>query len=175
MKSTIILFFTLCSLTSSSFSQRHVQEYREQDDPFLTWCTAPINFKKPSSVDFFLKVLFNDNRYAEQYFPYTFTSHLFQFLERSNTVTNPLIYCESTLRLFYNQAKRTEFMCADEFLRYLQKGPQYVLNAIKPQSQLLSKDLEQNIVDIFVPSFLKGFDLFKAQPEQFLKDLLKNN
>lgn len=171
MKSTSILFFFTLILTLSC-SINAVSSQLEAEDEFLTACCRPLNFTQPRTVHYFLQNVFNNKRYALEYLPYNLSAHCIQFLEDGKKLQKSATYMESSLRLFYNKMKACPFIPAYSLSEFLEKAPtiiKYGSSAFKHED--FYSDVEKKAMDIFVPTFISDFSLFKSDPEQFLKNL----
>lgn len=171
MKSTTFLFFIVLLL---GFSVTTAQGYMTQEDEkdFLYACCLPLDFNQPRSIHGFLKQLLSNKRYVQEYFPYNSTAHLMQFLKHGKELKNNATYMESSLRLFYNCMKRAPFICSRSFSEFLDTVPALLNTVSKGHNSYAFFDtIEQNMMGVFVPTFINHFPLFKADPEEFFNKL----
>jgi hypothetical protein len=173
MKSTSFLLFTCIGISFLS-SIVYSIDYRvvEHQDDFLINCCKPLDFSQPRNIHYFLRNIFSNKRYAQEYLPYNISSHLVQFLEHGGKAAKQkALYMESTLRLFYNELKRTIFTCNKSFSEMLDTVPAIIKTACGRSENSFFSTIENNMMGIFVPTFLSQFSFFKSNPEEFLKKL----
>lgn len=174
MKSTLILFFTLILVTFSS-SIDAFNSHLEQHEGFLAACCKPLNFTQPRTIHDFLKNVFSNKRYAQDYLPYNMSTHCMQFLEDGKKLKKSAAYMEASLRLFYNKMKECRFFCPETVSEFVDKASKTIKYGAASSAQTdFYADIEKNMMDIFVPTFISDFSLFKSNPEQFLKNIAHN-
>lgn len=173
MKSTtVFLFFVMVFSISFSNSMNY---YVQHEDSFLDACCVSLDLSQPRSIHNFLSDVFSDRRYATDYLPYNLCTHLMPFLEHGKGSDRKAAYIESSIRLFYNKLKASPFVCNKAFSKMLDCVPQVVKNYCGTcvEDSFLSS-VENNMMNIFVPTFLSQFSLFKSKPEEFLKKLARD-
>lgn len=170
MKSTTVCLFACLMLITFSLKP-HSSGY-EHEDNFLTTCCTPLNLTQPRSIHNFLHSVFSDRRYAHDYLPYNLCTHLMSFLEHGKGLEKQIPYAESSIRLFYNKLKASPFVCNQALSKMLDCMPHIIKTYCAPsaESSFLSS-MENNMMGIFVPTFLSQFSLFRSNPEDFLKKL----
>lgn len=172
MKSTTLLFFTALFIGSVSSMIYPIGYRTEIDDDFLIACCIPLDFTQPRSIHYFLRNVFSNKRYTQEYLPFNMCSHLMQFLEQGKKSKQKAVYMESTLRLFYNCLKRAPFVCNKAFSEMLDIVPVIIKSSCRVyDDSLLYADVEKNMMGIFIPTFVSQFSFFKSNPEEFLKNL----
>lgn len=159
-----ILIFSL-TLKSSDYQQHY---FGKQNDPSYLFC-APIQFTR-NGMQFYLKTIFNDVSYSQDFLPYSFT-HFIQFLEYGKDQA----FVEHALRLFSNKIKAAPYISDGAFIDMLNKVPQIIKKQVLKEYDEINFDHIQNSVNnTLYDMFLTRFAVFKQEPETFLHDLSKD-
>lgn len=171
MKSTSILIFAAFIVIFSSYAVTPVHNIESSLD-FITECCKPINFDQPRNIHYFLQNVFNNKQYTQEYLPFNLEKHPLQFLENGKKLPKSASYMESSIRLFYNRMKACPFSCPVSVSLYLDKAPLCIKHGTSSFMQTdFYSDIEKNMMDIFIPTFVSDFSFFKSNPEQFFKNM----
>jgi len=155
---------------SNQFKLLQSEETCYEEPGALTVFYLPIKFTR-TGIRCFLKHAFNRPEYATEFLPYNFT-HIVQFLEYGSKTEQSIIYMQSIVRLFYNKLKATHFITSYALHEFLKPLPRLLQTyCTYQQSNNFFSQLKTSLNDLFYTSFLKGFSLFKKNPDAFFDDL----
>ncbi|BDC34072.1 hypothetical protein Noda2021_00300 [Candidatus Dependentiae bacterium Noda2021] len=168
----IILLFTIFNNHFSSSNPNNVvnqlpttrvEKKPNRSGDTITFCTPVCNV----GVNRFIKDIFNEPLYAEEFLPNNF-SHLLELLQKKNKSGD---YIKSVLRLFTNKIKASNYVNSysiDELL--VQLPPMLKKHFVIDQTRQF-ESTKEIIHELMYSSLSSQFTQFKNAPSAFLTDL----
>jgi hypothetical protein len=168
---SILLFTLLTNHFSSSIANNQVnQQVNTAPIKKSNRSQDTINFCTPISsvgVNRYLKEIFNEPLYAEEFLPNNF-AHLLELLQKKNQTPD---YIKSVFRLFTNKLKASGYVNAYSCDEMIVQLPSLLKKYFVIDQARQFESTKEIIHELMYSSLSTQFDQFKAAPSAFLTEL----